>query len=221
VTSTTIVIAIIGIITALLSCFTAFMNYRREKQKNTVEIAPLPNLKLLKFRQQLPKSEIAKILKVGVIIMSPFALGFLALSLWLVYEAPSFFRIISVGFWGLCLWSYVFQLRIYMRRVDEPSRVRREMQLIIDGDYDTIFDRCEHALRKIGASIVGSDRDMGMIHARVGMSWRSVGERVEIKLLKSENADCIVTLVSDSELSITLLDYGKNSQNLDALIKYL
>jgi len=221
VTSTTIVIAIISIITALLSCLTAFLNYRREKQKNPIEIAPLPNLKLLKFRQQLPKSQLAKVLKVVVIIMSPFALGFLALSLWWVYKAPSLFRIINVAFWGLCLWSYAFQLRAYMRPVDSPSRVRREMQVIIDGGFDAIFDRCENALRTIGASIVASDRVMGLIYARVGMSWKSFGERIEIKVSKSENAACMVTLVSDSVLSITLVDYGKNSQNIDALIKYL
>lgn len=215
------VIPIITIITALLSFLTASIAYRREKLKNTIEGSPPPNLKILKFRQQLPKRQLATALKVLLVTTFPLALGFLALSIWQLYVTRSLFTIISVAFWGLGLLSYAFQIRGLMRGIDEPSRVRREMRVIIDGDYDAVFNRCENALRAIGASIIASDRSIGLICARTGIGWKSFGEQVEIKVFKSGQEDCTVTLVSDSILSVTLVDYGKNSQNIDALIKYL
>ena len=126
-----------------------------------------------------------------------------------------------VVFWALCLVSYVYQFRVVRRGPDTPSRVRREARVTVDGDYEAVFDRCENAVRKLGARIVLLERDGGHIHARTGLSWRSFGERVNVSITREGDASCVVVLASDSVTPITLVDYGRNSNNLELLIDSL
>jgi hypothetical protein len=212
--SLTTLLAIIGLISALLSCATAIMVFRREKRKDAVDSTVPVSLKVLKFKQATRDTS----LKWVVMILFPCCLILIVLCLWAFYQTRSIAMIISAGFIALCLLPW---LRVIRKGADAPSFVRRERQIKIEGDYQGVFDRCENALLAIGAGIVSSDRDIGLIYALTSETWKSFGERIEVIIQKPDHGECNVTLVSDCMMTPTILDYGKNSQNLDALIKVL
>lgn len=213
-TTVAILVAIIGGVTTVLSCSTAYIAFKREKLKNSIDAkANIPSLKLLKFRQRLPKD---KSFIVFLILPTFGALGFLAVSLWLLYEVPSVGMALSAGFWTLCLLPFII---ICKQGGNGPSLVRRELQFTVASDHDAVFDQCEAALLKMRAIPIARDRDLGLIYAHTGFSWKSFGERMEVAITTSDTANCTVTVVSDSVYSTTLVDYGKNTQNLNSFIR--
>jgi hypothetical protein len=51
---------------------------------------------------------------------------------------------------------------------------------------------------------------------KCGVTWRSWGETIKIKI-KEEGGNSIVHAESESSLGTTLIDYGKNKENLQRL----
>jgi hypothetical protein len=155
-----------------------------------------------------------------VAVLAVLGVCFLVASVWLLIKEPSL-----VGAWGVVVWtlaivSIVNQFRVFRRGTDAPSKVRREARVTVDGNYDEVFDRCESAMRKLGAKVISLDRDSGQIHARTGLSWYSWGEKVDISVTKQADTVYSVVLSSDS-IQVTSADLGKNSKNLQVLLENL
>jgi hypothetical protein len=211
----------VGVITAIVTCATALLTYLRERIKKPSEPASSARLPIRHLSRGARAPWISVVLRKSLPVVAIIVIFFLAASVWLLVREPSLATAGAAAFWTLLMASSVYQFRVLRRGPDAPSKVRREARVTIDGTYDAVFDRCESAIRKLGAKIISLDRDAGQIHARTGLSWQSFGERVDISVMRQGDAACSVVLTSDSVTPIVLVDYGKNSKNLDVLIANL
>ena len=65
----------------------------------------------------------------------------------------------------------------------------------------------------IGAGIRTRDQAAGRLQAVFPISWRSWGEKVAVDLL-GVDGDVLVQIKSRSSLPTTLIDWGKNADNV-------
>jgi hypothetical protein len=75
------------------------------------------------------------------------------------------------------------------------------------------FHRAEQVIRNIGGTVTASDLQRGVIEARFPLSPRSWGEKMRVEL---SGVDGAVTLnvSSRTRIGTTLLDFGKNADNV-------
>jgi hypothetical protein len=227
---------IISVITAFVTLATAVLTYLREKIKTPSE----PSLTNLRERIKKPSESsssarlrirhlsrsagapwISVFLWVSLPVTAILGVLILVVSVLRFILEPSLGLAGAIAFWALCMVIIGISFRALMRGSDAPSKVRREARLTIDGNYEAVFDRCESAIRKLGARIISLDRDSGQIYARTGLTWQSFGERMHISVMRQGDTVCSVALTSDSVIPTTLVDYGKNSKNLEILVENL
>ena len=72
----------------------------------------------------------------------------------------------------------------------------------------------------IGAGIRKRDQPAGRLHAIFPISWRSWGETVGVDVL-GVDGDALVQIKSRSRLPTTLIDWGKNAQNVRRFLSAL
>ncbi len=85
--------------------------------------------------------------------------------------------------------------------------------------FDDTFKACVESLLALPkCKIVDQDNVSGFIHARTGATWKSFGEKLMITVSPLETASCRVTLSSKPALDTTLVDYGKNVENLRIIV---
>lgn len=71
------------------------------------------------------------------------------------------------------------------------------------------------------ARIVTRDAEAGLVVARAGVSWRSWGERIEIRVEERMPGLSTVTVSSRPVYPMTLLDYGINDRNVRKIVEWL
>ncbi|MEK6437520.1 hypothetical protein [Pseudonocardia sp. T1-2H] len=67
------------------------------------------------------------------------------------------------------------------------------------------------------AEVTSIDPEAGTLALRVGMSWRSWGERIEITAAQRFGFATDVTITSRSAMPWTLVDHGVNARNVERL----
>ncbi len=98
-------------------------------------------------------------------------------------------------------------------------RVHQEHILCIHAEYDTIFNALQNEFRtwkKI--QLKKKDIKLGIIEIETGRSWRSFGEKVGVKLLKSQDGKVHVTISSRPKVVTTVIDFSKNFENVQRII---
>ncbi|SRR6266542_3916045 len=213
--------SIIGLVTTILTFATALLAYLRERIKRPSESVSTAHLRIRHLSRAAGSPWITAAMKVFLPVGLILSVVYLAASVFTFRREPSLRVAVVVAFWTSCLAFYVHLFRSFRRDPDAPSRLRREARVTIDGAYDAVFDRCESAIRMLGAKIISLDRDRGQIHARTGLSWGSFGERVDIVIMRHGDTACSIVLTSYNVIPGTLVDYGKNSRNLDVLLDNL
>lgn len=97
------------------------------------------------------------------------------------------------------------------------SRVRPTSSVRLSADYDGVFDRCVQAAASAdGFRIVRNDPLRGVIVARVSPTWKSFGETLRVTIRRTSGGS-EVCLSSKPRVPFTLMDQGKNEQNLELL----
>ena len=89
----------------------------------------------------------------------------------------------------------------------------RESQIHLDDTLSGAFRRSEQALLTIGAGVTVRDSAAGRLEAVVPVSWRSWGEKIGVDVL-GVDGDALVQVKSTSAFPWTLVDWGKNADNL-------
>jgi hypothetical protein len=83
--------------------------------------------------------------------------------------------------------------------------------------FDLLFMKCQEAIRLCAFNLQESDISSGNIKAKAGMSWKSFGENIELRI----NRNGMINVQSTSSLSTTIFDYGKNKENTENLFRTL
>ncbi len=97
-------------------------------------------------------------------------------------------------------------------------QVRRIVMAI---PFEQAFSRCIESLKTVNrCRIILQDPDNGEIRARAGLNWKTWGDDINFKLTQ-ETDSTVVELSSRSSARSTLVDFGKNLDNVERIRRFL
>ncbi len=104
---------------------------------------------------------------------------------------------------------------------EEDYNVKQSKEIEIPVSYDTAYELCIKSLEKLKKpEIVTTDYSNGIVTAKTGITWDTFGDTVSFKL--TENTESTTNIVVSSEpLSYQVVDYGKNLDNVNAVLSFL
>ena len=115
----------------------------------------------------------------------------------------------------------IFQkLKCYLRYKSIDFRVDQERRFIIKDDHMSVFNNISNVLNNIkNIEIYKKNMENGIVEAVAKRSWRSFGEEIKIELFKSSGGKVLVVLSSKPRISLMLIDYSKNFENVEMIVK--
>jgi hypothetical protein len=117
-------------------------------------------------------------------------------------------------------------LRSY-RVIDENSQIPATAQcetIQLPISVESARDRVIDALNRLGARgvrVVKSSLSSIVIRGRISISWRSLGEIVYVDITAANRDSANINVMSRPLLPTTLIDYGKNAENAQAIVSLL
>ena len=88
--------------------------------------------------------------------------------------------------------------------------------------YDKVFNLCIESLKMFKRyKIKKEDYSYGKIIAITGITWKSWGEVISFAIHKIDNNKIQVIISSKPILCTTLVDYGKNLENVEKIVAFL
>jgi hypothetical protein len=88
--------------------------------------------------------------------------------------------------------------------------------------YDKVFNLCVESLRLITkCKIQKEDHSQGKIVAKAGMTWKTWGDIISFEVRKIDNDRTQVMVSSRPAVRTTLVDYGKNLENVERISAFL
>ncbi len=97
----------------------------------------------------------------------------------------------------------------------------REGTIKIQCSYDTAFGLCLEAIKKLNCKVQKENLQEGIIEAKGGITFTSLGENISVKLEKINDNITGVAIKSATAVSTVMFDYGKNQKNVDTIISFL
>lgn len=102
------------------------------------------------------------------------------------------------------------------------SKVRQSREITIDQDADKAFELCKLALLSVEKSTLKiEDIKTGKLASKVGISWKSFGENLTISIARLSDSQSKIEITSSPVVTTTLVDYGKNLENVATVLNYL
>jgi hypothetical protein len=99
-------------------------------------------------------------------------------------------------------------------KLDTTSVVQKKF-VEMNISFDQAYEKCLRSINEIkNCKIESEDRQNGLITAKISSSWRSFGEKVEIKLWNSSGGRTRIYIVSRPKMRTAILDYGKSIENV-------
>lgn len=97
--------------------------------------------------------------------------------------------------------------------------VRQSAAFLLPGDQDAAQRAAEAAVAQafFAPPSVHRQGSVTVLEVRTPMSWRSFGERVRIELAPARGDGVLVRVGSRPTIRTTLVDYGKNRMNVEAV----
>jgi hypothetical protein len=87
--------------------------------------------------------------------------------------------------------------------------------------YSDGFESCIASLKLINkCRIQNRDRLQGVIEARTGMTWKSLGCAIILAIHKLDDGNTQVTISSRPVWPMTLVDYGSGLENVESIAKF-
>ncbi|PCH68617.1 MAG: hypothetical protein COC01_03350 [Bacteroidetes bacterium] len=88
--------------------------------------------------------------------------------------------------------------------------------------FDEVFNLCISSLDIVTrCKIKNLDKSNGIIEASAGISWKTWGDKISIKIHKKEENLMGIEISSKPALSTTIIDYGKNKANVEKILCHL
>jgi len=135
--------------------------------------------------------------------------------------------ILSGLFFGTLVSYILISLhKSFSRKVETDSfnhdfGIFQSRRIEIPISYEDTYSLCLQSLNTINRSSVTSQSfNKGEIKARAGLNWKTWGDNVFLKVVKEEGAT-IVEISSRPSARSTLVDFGKNLDNVERIKKFL
>ncbi len=88
--------------------------------------------------------------------------------------------------------------------------------------YDQAFDLCIASLNAVKRGrIRREDRPLGRIDVKASMTWKTWGDVISFVLRRTDENRTRVEVSSGPALRTTLVDYGKNLENVERIMRFL
>lgn len=98
---------------------------------------------------------------------------------------------------------------------EDVYKVRHNRTIELNVSYDEAFDLCLESIGLIKRpKIKKNDRSEGIINATAGINWRTWGEKISFKIIEIDTNHTQVEFSSKPIVPITLIDWGKNLENI-------
>lgn len=139
---------------------------------------------------------------------------------WLKYAIMSglFFGLITTAILSLIQW-------INLKRTGQSAsivKVHNTLQLEIAASKQEAFGLCTHALQQVNkCSIEQSNFSLGRLTASAGMNWLTWGDEIELHIEETAHNQCVISLSSRPKVKTTLIDYGKNRDNIKRMVDFI
>jgi len=96
----------------------------------------------------------------------------------------------------------------------------RNVELLLP--YDKAFDLCVESLSLTKkCEIQDENRSQGKIFAKAGTTWKTWGDVISFEIRKTGNDRIQVEVSSRPAMSTTLVDFGKNLENVETIVGFL
>jgi hypothetical protein len=113
------------------------------------------------------------------------------------------------------------KIKCYVKYGIIDFRINQERRVLIDGDYTEVFNKLFNILVKSNKiHVTKKDLKDGISKADTSWSWRSFGERIEIKLFRADGRVRVI-LTSKPKIITAMIDHSKNFENLELIIRDL
>jgi hypothetical protein len=136
--------------------------------------------------------------------------------------------LIQISFMSSIFALFLFVLYSYLRKHgrdalnDESFGKPVEEEIVLAGDFENSFQLCKESVIRLNKSRIKSENiDDGTIDAKTGISWQSWGERMRCNIKKISDNESRISLSSKPSFRFTALDYGKNRENINNILKIL
>lgn len=112
--------------------------------------------------------------------------------------------------------------KIAGNRSEESMAVRQARNIELQLPYDRAFDLCIRSLDVISRCRVREeDRSQGRIMATASINWKTWGDTISFNIAAINNEKTAVKISSRPTSRTTLVDYGKNLENVKAIVSFL
>jgi hypothetical protein len=106
--------------------------------------------------------------------------------------------------------------------VEKALEVRPVRKVVLFTNFDKAFDLC---LESVGVlrrgKVKKSNRENGLIVARMGMNWNTFGSKFTYKLKTLTDLTTEIEIEAKPIVSGTKVDYGENYQAIENLVEFL
>ncbi|KPK02943.1 MAG: hypothetical protein AMK71_00505 [Nitrospira bacterium SG8_35_4] len=104
----------------------------------------------------------------------------------------------------------------------EQTGVATSRDIELKMPRDRAFDLCVASLGSINrCTITEENRSQGRIEAKTGINWKTWGDTVSFRLSRLDDDTTNVMLTSRPTARTTLVDFGKNLENVQLIIAFL
>jgi hypothetical protein len=95
--------------------------------------------------------------------------------------------------------------------------VKKEKEFTLALGYTDALNKIKENLTLLNAKVKTFDEKHGLIIAKTGISWKSFGEILFVTVKKDNGNIVRVKIESKPALATTMVDYGKNLENVEKL----
>lgn len=140
---------------------------------------------------------------------------------WLKYAIMSglFFGLMTTAILSFIQWA---NLKRTGQSASSVVKVHNTLQLEIAASKQEAFGLCTHALQQVNkCSIEQSNFSLGILTASAGVNWLTWGDEIELHILETAHNRCTISLSSRPKVKTTLIDYGKNRENIRRMVDFI
>jgi len=105
---------------------------------------------------------------------------------------------------------------------EESMRTCQVRNIELPLPYDSAFDLCIRSLDLISrCKVREEDRSRGRITARSSINWKTWGDTISFEITRRSNETTAVKITSRPTSRSTIVDYGKNLENVKTIVSFL
>ncbi len=105
---------------------------------------------------------------------------------------------------------------------EDASKVKHTRKIQLAHSYEEAFGLAVSSLQSLGKhKIQQSEKSSGKIQAKIGLNPKSAGEVISFNVRRISDGQTEIEVTSRPWLPTTLVDYGKNLENVEKIVNFL